>query len=105
MISVKFMSENGKLCGLEVSGHSTANANDQEGKLVCAFVSSACLMANNTISEVIKAKGEEYSESGFMCFHYQNPDDCTVKVLMGLKLHLTELEKQYSKRIKIITEV
>ncbi len=105
MITAKFSKSCGKLCAVEVKGHATFDENDIEGKLLCAFVSSACLMASNTATEIIGDKGEEISSEGYLKFSCKNPSDCTVKVLEGLLLHLTELKKQYGKRIEIITEV
>ena len=104
MISVKFLSKCGQLCGFEVCGHATENEDDLEGKLVCAFVSSACLMACNTATEII-GDGEAAEDGGYLKFYCETPSESTVKLLDGLKLHLTELKKQYGKRIKIYTEV
>ncbi len=51
MIKVKFFKAENLVKGFEVSGHS---GSAEKGKdVICAFVSSACLMTANTIPEVI----------------------------------------------------
>ncbi len=105
MTEVRFKTEKGVLCGFTVSGHSTCDSDDVSGKTVCAAVSSAAYMAANTIIEVI---GDKYSadvRDGFMEIEVSDPSEKTEAVLKGLKLHLTELSKQYGKQIRIITEV
>ena len=53
MTSVKFLSKNESLYGFEIKGHSSVDCDDQDGKLVCAAVSSAAYMTANTITEII----------------------------------------------------
>ncbi len=105
MTSVKFLSGPKGLCGFEMKGHSSVNCDDAEGKLVCSAVSSAAYMAANTVTEIIKDKHKVEERDGFMLLEVPEPSEASVLVLKGLKLHLTELSKQYSKRIRIITEV
>ena len=62
-------------------------------------------MAANTIIEIIGDKCDAVVDDAKMFVSVKNPSDKTIAVLEGLKLHLTELSKQYSKRIKITTEV
>lgn len=62
-------------------------------------------MAANTMLEIIGENLETRVEDGEMFVKADNPDEKSRTVLEGFKLHLTELSKQYSKRIKIITEV
>ncbi len=103
MTSVKFLADE-RLCGFKISGHSTVNGDDEFGKTVCAAVSSAVYMAANTITEIIGDKADIKEADGKLYFRVQNPCDASVKVLLGLQLHLTELSKQYSNNI-IILEV
>ena len=105
MTRVKFLLKNESLSGFEISGHSSVNADDDEGKIVCAAVSSAAYMTANTITEIIGDECEIDIDDALMCVIVKNPSQKTIAVLKGLKLHLTELSKQYSKRIKITTEV
>lgn len=88
-----------------MKGHSSFDCDDTEGRLVCSAVSSAAYMAANTVTEIIKDKHKAEVGDGFMSLEIFEPSEASVSVLNGLKLHLTELSKQYSKRIRIITEV
>ena len=101
MTSVKFLADE-KLYGFEISGHSTVSCDDEVGKTVCAAVSSAAYMTANTITEIIGDKAEAKVSDGEMLFKVLNPSDASLKVLSGLRLHLTELSMQYSNNIKIL---
>ena len=105
MTSVKFLSKDESLYGFEIKGHSSVDCNDDEGKIVCAAVSSAAYMTANTITEIIGDDCNITVDDALMRVKVISPNEKTVAVLEGLKLHLTELSKQYSKRIKITTEV
>ena len=105
MTCVKFLFKDGSLSGFEVKGHSTQNGDDLEGKIVCSAVSSAAYMTANTITEIIGDRCEITIDDAKMYLSAKTPSESTVSVLKGFKLHITELSKQYSNRIKIITEV
>ena len=105
MTRVKFLSNKESLYGFEIKGHSSVDCDDQDGKLVCAAVSSAAYMTANTITEIIGDGCQIDVDDALMRVEVINPSQNTIAVLTGLKLHLTELSKQYSKRIKITTEV
>ena len=105
MTSVKFLVDGKGLYGFEVSGHSSIDCDDETGKIVCSAVSSACYMAANTIIEIIGDECEAVVDDAKMYVSVNSPSKETITVLEGLKLHLIELSKQYSKRIKITTEV
>ncbi len=100
MTSVKFLADK-DLYGFEISGHSSFDCEDEVGKIVCAAVSSAAYMAANTVTEIIGDKADATVDDAKMVFVCKNPSDATVKVLLGLKLHLTELADQYSNNLKI----
>ena len=102
MTSVKFLADSKGLCGFEIRGHSSVDCDDEVGKIVCAAVSSAAYMAANTVTEVIGDKAEARVDDAVMLFKTENPSFASVKVLEGLKLHLSELSDQYSSNIKII---
>ena len=80
--------------GFSIIGHSTKDAKDDEGRLVCAAVSSAAYMAANTVTEVIKDNAKIDVKDGEMFLSVKNPSAETKAVLEGLKLHLIELSKQ-----------
>ena len=101
MTSVKFLADSKGLYGFEISGHSSQNGDDEVGKIVCSAVSSAAFMAANTITEIIGDKAEAMVDEALMRVSVQNPSEASVQVLLGLKLHLTELSNQYSNNITI----
>lgn len=105
MTSVKFLSKGESLYGFEIKGHSSSDCDDVEGKIVCSAVSSAAYMTANTITEIIGDKCDVAVDDALMRVKVIAPTEKTIAVLEGLKLHLTELSKQYSKRIRIYTEV
>ena len=105
MTSVKFLETENRICGFEISGHSSEDYSDQVGKIVCSAVSSAAYMAANTITEIIGDKCETEVNDGFMRIYIENPSDKALSVLEGFKLHITELSKEYRKQLRIITEV
>ena len=105
MTRVKFLYRHESLYGFEITGHSSATCDDIEGKIVCSAISSAAYLTANTITEIIGDKCDITLDDALMCVKVIAPGEKTAAVLDGLKLHLTELSKQYSKRIKITTEV
>ena len=56
MINVKFFKADDVLIGFEAEGHSMSAPKGEY--LICAFVSSACLMAANTVTEIIGADAD-----------------------------------------------
>ena len=62
-------------------------------------------MAANTVTDVIKIHADISEQDGHLKFSVSEENDSAAAVLDGLKLHLTELSKQYPKKIKVITEV
>lgn len=105
MTRVEFFADGGHLNGFSVSGHSSLNCRDEEGKIVCSAVSSAVYMTANTLTDIIGEKCDIYVDDAVFTLRTDSRDASTQAVLKGLKLHLTELSVQYPKRIKIITEV
>ncbi len=101
MTSVKFLADDKCLYGFEIGGHSSRDCDDEVGKIVCAAVSSAAFMAANTVTDVIGDSAEIEVDEAKMVFVCKKPSDATIKVLEGLKLHLTTLADDYSNNIKI----
>ncbi|MBE6729194.1 MAG: ribosomal-processing cysteine protease Prp [Ruminococcaceae bacterium] len=105
MTEVKFLADNGTLCGFIISGHSSVNCDDDDGKLVCSAVSSAAYMAANTITEIIGDKADIEVDEALLFVKVKNPSSASTMVIEGLKLHLTQLSYQYDDRISILSEV
>ena len=102
MTRVKFYADKIGFIGFEISGHSSRDCDDVNGKIVCSAVSSAAYMAANTIEEIIGDKCDAFVDDALMNVKVLKPSDASRKVLEGLKLHLAELSKQYSDRIVIM---
>ena len=103
MIRVRFHTANDTIVGFTLSGHAGAGAHGQD--IVCAAVSSAAYMAANTITEIEKAHADIDLDNGKLTFIIT--DGCTdgcITILEGLKLHLSELEKQNNGYLTIKTE-
>lgn len=95
-----------KLIGFEISGH--ANYAESGNDIVCAAVSSAAYMVANTITDVIKAEADVcVNNSGKMFLQISEKDiSSCFDVLLGFKLHVLSLEKQYPNNIIVnYTEV
>lgn len=101
MTSVKFLADAKGIYGFCVSGHSSVNCDDELGKIVCSAVSSAVYLVANTVTEIIGDSAKAEIRDGLMNFKVINPSSETYKIMDGLKLHLTELSKEYSNNIKI----
>lgn len=102
MTKVKFFAEPIGFC---MQGHSSKSGDDEQGRLVCAAVSSAAYMAANTITEIIGDSADITVEEAKFELAITAPSEETLAVLAGLKLHLTELMDQYPKNINVISEV
>lgn len=104
MTLIKFFESRGTVTGFEIEGHTGAGRYGND--IVCAAVSSAALMAVNTITEIIGAKARVTQNDGFLSIKLSEQDakNCR-QVLEGLRLHLTELGRRYENNIKVITEV
>ena len=105
MTEIKFYADKSKLYGFWISGHSSQDCDDEEGKILCSAISSASYMAANTISEIIGDKVEAQVHDGFMEIRVEKPSDKTQAVLSGFKLHMEQLCLQFSDRISILSEV
>jgi uncharacterized protein YsxB (DUF464 family) len=105
MTEIKFYADKSRLYGFLVSGHSSFDCDDEEGKILCSAISSACYMTANTISEIIGDKVLADVDDGFMEIRVENPSEKTEAVLLGFKLHMEQLCLQFSDRISILSEV
>ena len=101
MTKIKFLADKGTICGFEISGHSSKNSDDEIGKIVCAAVSSAAYMAANTITEIIGDECLVEVDDARMYLKVKTPSLQSQKVLLGLRLHLSELSNQYDNNIRL----
>ena len=96
MITVEFFEDKS---GFEIRGHSGYKQSGSD--IICASVSSAAYMTANTISEIIGSEIDAEEKSGYMKILIKDKNDRTDAIVDGLKLHLTELSKQYPKYVII----
>ena len=100
MTQVRFQIDDNRLTGFEISGHSGFALEGSD--IVCAAISSAAIMAANTVTEIIGGKAEITENEGYLRFSLIDTDVESVKVLEGLRLHLMQISEQYPDNIKII---
>ena len=103
MILVRLFYQENLLAGYEISGHSTVDADDLDGRLICSAVSSAAIMTANTVTEIIGDRAEVGLDDGYLRLRCADPARCQT-VLEGFQLHVSALAHEYPDRIKIITE-
>ncbi len=106
MINAEFFSlPTGEIIGYRIKGHSCLAESGND--ILCAFVSSAGIMAANTISEVIKARADIYDRDGEIYVMIKRNDATLCKdIFEGLKLHLISTEEQYPNNLTVnYTEV
>ena len=103
MIRIQFFKRGEMLTGFESKGH--ANTADYGSDIVCAFVSSACYLAANTVTEVIGLNADARAEDGYLRLSIQQDPAKAQDILRGLQLHFSELQKEYPDAIQFtITE-
>lgn len=100
MINIEFYSGINGLCGFEANGHSLSARSGED--IVCAFVSSACLMAANTVTEILKLDADAQSDDGYLKLMILENSAKAQDTLNGLKLHLETLAADYPENIKVI---
>jgi len=101
MTTARFLSKQGVLCGFILSGH--AGDKPAGESIVCAAVSSAALMTANTITEICGCKADVEEADGFLSIRILGRLEQATPLLLGLRLHLTELQTQYPKHIQVET--
>lgn len=100
MITAEFYTASGMISGFVVSGHSGYSESGSD--IICAAVSSAVLMAANTLTDVLGiAADAAVNDDGFLCLRLQDDPAEAQSVLKGLKLHLEGLAREYPKNIKV----
>ena len=99
MIKINFTQCDGLLTGFECKGHSMSAPAGQD--IICAFVSSACFMTANTVTEVMGIDADTAATDGYMRLEINQSPEHAQDILKGLMLHLTELEKDYPNNIKV----
>ncbi|MGN0522531.1 MAG: ribosomal-processing cysteine protease Prp [Eubacterium sp.] len=100
MIKIEFFSGINGLCGFEAEGH--AMGGDAGEDVICAFVSSACLMTANTITEILGLDADAQAQDGYLKLMILENAASAQDILNGFKLHMTQLAEDYPQNIKVI---
>ena len=104
MIKAAFIySTNGVPLGFEFKGHSGYAESGSD--IICASVSSVAYMVANTITEIMCIEADAtIGEDGYMKFTISEKDaENTKDILLGLQLHIEQLNQQYPKHVTITT--
>jgi len=100
MIKITFTQNKGNIAGFVLSGH--AGAADAGEDVICAAVSSAAYLAANTITEIMGIPARSVAQDGYFSFEInEGGSKESAAILSGLKLHLSELQKQYPEFISV----
>ena len=99
MVHVKLFSRGGQLCCFRIAGHAGGAAGRD---IVCAAVSSAALMAANTVTEVCGCRAVTRMRDGYLLCSVVSGDLArAADPLAGLQLHVCELQAQYPHKIQV----
>lgn len=102
MIKIKINYENDFIKSFKVTGH--ANYDTYGKDIVCASVSSIIITSINLALKLDDASVKVTYKSGLIDANVLKQNDVINKVFINMKDMLKELEKDYSKNIKIIKE-
>ena len=99
MVCVTLFAREGLLCGFRISGHAGGQAGTD---IVCAAISSAALLAANTVTEVCGCHAVTRMRDGYLLLSVVS-GDChrAEEILEGLRLHLEQLRRQYPHRLHL----
>lgn len=102
MIRVGFLvPPDGHIVGFRMEGH--AGWGHEGEDIVCAAVSSAAYLVVNAVTEVLAVTPLSLRvDEGEMFFRLEPKDEPACRtLLLGLKLHLEQLEEQYPEHIQV----
>lgn len=104
MIRINFNKVNGEYTGFECKGHAMRAPYGED--VVCAFVSGACYLAANTITDVIGLAARASAADGYMVLEIKGSPTPAQDILKGLEMNMSQLQTDYPDNIKVtITEV
>ena len=99
MVRVTLFARDGVLCGFRMSGHAGGQAG---ADIVCAAISSAALLAANTVTDVCGCHAVTRMRDGYLLLSVSDRDaELAEGILEGLRLHLEELRRQYPDRLHL----
>ena len=93
MTRVSILRSGGYKSGFIMEGH-TAGCDSEEGRLVCAALSSAAYMCANTLTEILLIECMSDVRDGYMRIEAKNAKPAQ-DILDGFCLHIKGLQEQY----------
>lgn len=100
MIKVKINYDGNVIKGFKVSGH--ANYDEYGKDIVCASVSTVVITSINLALKLDEKSVVVTDKSGLIEANILKRDDVINKIFINMKDMLVELQKDYSKNIKIL---
>ncbi len=97
MIKITFYKSAENYRGFEISGHS--GYGEEGDDIVCSAVSSASLLAANTITEIVGVQADITVDDGYLKFITADCSETVQTVYKGMALHLNALAEQYNEYI------
>ena len=99
MTSVTFFKSGSEITGFEIKGHSGFASEGED--IVCSAISSAAIMAANTVTEIVGDKADITEDDGYLRFESSSLSGSSHDILRGLEIHLKQISEQYPSNIKI----
>ena len=99
MIFAEFYQSEGKFGGFRVTGHAGYAESGQD--IVCAAVTSACMLAANIITDGFHLKAQAVAEDNEMLCKAEKPDEKTDAVVGMLVQQFRFISEEYPKTIRI----
>lgn len=100
MIKVKINYDGNVIKGFKVSGH--ANYDEYGKDIVCASVSTVVITSINLALKIDEKSVVVTDKPGLIEVNILKRDDVINKIFINMKDMLVELQKDYSKNIKIL---
>lgn len=102
MVRATLLSRGGQWCGFRICGHAGGLAGTD---IVCAAISSAAILAANTLTDVCGVHTVSCMRDGYLFFSVTDRDlDRCGDTLEGLRRHLADLQQQFPKKLQLDTE-
>lgn len=101
MVRVTMLSRGDRLCGFRICGHA---GGEWGTDIVCAALSSAALLAANTVTDVCGCHAVTRMRDGYLLLSVAERDlDRCGEILRGLGQHVQALQRQYPEKIQLGT--
>lgn len=101
MITASFTSDNGRICGFRVSGHS--GYSEAGSDIVCAAVSSMAFLVTNTLTENfgVKAKVDSDEETAALSVKIITPSASSDALLEGFLREMRTLASDFADYVRV----